>query len=101
MSPGPATPPPPLPGRPWLARRSVAEGAELPRAKVPPTLIRGATLLLGTGRAVAAGSILLVDGRIAAVGDRELTAPEGALVIDGRGKFVTPGLIDTHSHLGV
>ncbi|MDZ4865187.1 MAG: amidohydrolase [Gemmatimonadota bacterium] len=46
------------------------------------------------------GSILLQDGRIVAIGPT-LAAPAGASVIDGTGKFVTPGLIDDHSHLGV
>jgi imidazolonepropionase-like amidohydrolase len=46
------------------------------------------------------GAILLQDGKIAALG-ATVTAPADAVVIDGQGKYVTPGLIDTHSHLGV
>jgi imidazolonepropionase-like amidohydrolase len=66
----------------------------------PATLIRGATLLTGTGQRIDGGDVLLVNGRIEAVG-QGLTAPSGARVIDANGRWVTPGLIDVHSHLGV
>jgi imidazolonepropionase-like amidohydrolase len=66
----------------------------------PATLIRGATVLTGTGERIENGDVLLVDGKIASVG-RGLTAPEGANVVEARGKWVTPGLIDVHSHIGV
>jgi imidazolonepropionase-like amidohydrolase len=65
----------------------------------PPTLIRGGTVLTGTGERVEGADILLVDGRIAALG-HDLTAPPGTRVIDARDRWVTPGLIDIHSHLG-
>ena len=44
--------------------------------------------------------MLLQGGKIAAVG-QSVNAPADALVIDASGKWVTPGIIDTHSHLGV
>ncbi len=66
----------------------------------PALRISGATVLTGTGERLEGAEILLLDGRIAAVG-RDLAAPEGAGVLDARGKWVTPGLIDVHSHLGV
>jgi imidazolonepropionase-like amidohydrolase len=65
-----------------------------------PTLITNATVLTATGDRIEGGSVLLQGGRIAAVG-RQLAAPAGAVVIDARGKWVTPGIIDAHSHLGV
>jgi imidazolonepropionase-like amidohydrolase len=65
-----------------------------------PTLIRNATVLTGTGTRIDDGDVLLVAGRIAAVG-QSLPAPEGATVIDASGRWVTPGLIDVHSHMGV
>lgn len=65
-----------------------------------PTLIRGATVLTGTGERIDGGDVLLVDGRVAAVG-RGLQAPANARTIDAQGRWVTPGIIDVHSHLGV
>ena len=65
-----------------------------------PTLIRGATILDGEGGRIDNGSILLVNGKIEAVGGADLGAPEGATVIDAGGRYVTPGIIDVHSHLG-
>ena len=64
------------------------------------TLIRNATILTAAGPAIERGSILLRNGKVAAVG-QTITAPPDALVIDASGKWVTPGVIDTHSHLGV
>ncbi len=65
-----------------------------------PTLIRNVNIFTGVGPLIRNGAVLMQDGRIVAVG-QNLTAPDSALVIDGQGKYVTPGLIDTHSHLGV
>jgi len=65
-----------------------------------PTLIRNATVLTGTGVRIDGGDVLLVEGRIAAVG-QSLSLPAGATVIDASGRWVTPGLIDVHSHMGV
>jgi imidazolonepropionase-like amidohydrolase len=65
-----------------------------------PVLIRNATIMTATGQEIQNGSILFRDGRIVSVGTN-LDAPADAVVVDGTGKFVTPGVIDTHSHLGV
>ena len=70
------------------------------RRPSPPVLIRNATVLTATGFEIEHGSVLLVDGKIAAVG-ADVLAPPGATVVDATGRFVTPGIIDTHSHLGV
>ena len=64
------------------------------------TLIRNVTVMTAAGPSIQNGAVLLRDGKIADVGTN-LVAPPDALVIDGAGKFVTPGIIDTHSHLGV
>ncbi|HMA40810.1 MAG TPA: amidohydrolase [Gemmatimonadales bacterium] len=66
----------------------------------PPVLIRNATIMTATGQEIANGSILLRDGRIVSVGTT-VEAPADAVVVDGSGKYVTPGIIDDHSHLGV
>ncbi len=63
------------------------------------TLISGATVLTGTGERLENADVLLVDGRIAEVGTGLSAA--GADVVDATGKWVTPGIIDVHSHLGV
>ena len=65
-----------------------------------PTVIRNATIFTAVGSRIENGAILLRDGKIAAVG-ATVDAPADAIVIDGSGKFVTPGLIDNHSHMGV
>lgn len=61
-------------------------------------LIVGATILDGAGKRIDNGEVLIRDGKIAAVGqglDRN-----GVTVIDGKGRWVTPGVIDVHSHNG-
>jgi len=64
------------------------------------TLLRGATVFDGRGAEFANTDVLIVEGRISAVG-QNLAAPTGAQVVDASGRFVTPGIIDAHSHLGV
>src|SRR5437016_72698 len=63
------------------------------------TLIRNATIMTAAGPSIQNGSVLLRDGKIAAVGT-SVTAPADALIIDGTGKYVTPGIIDVHSQVG-
>jgi imidazolonepropionase-like amidohydrolase len=64
------------------------------------TFIRNANVFTGTGEEIVGGSVLLRDGKIQEIG-RNLVAPADAVIIDGTGKWVTPGVIDPHSHLGV
>ncbi len=66
----------------------------------PPVLIRNASVFTAAGPEQRGVSVLFQDGRVVAIG-RDLTAPAGAVTVDGTGKWVTPGIIDTHSHLGV
>jgi len=67
------------------------------------TVLKGFTLIDGTGRAPVSNSSLIMDaGHIIWVGPtNNLKAPSGATVVDLTGKFVTPGLIDSHVHLGL
>jgi imidazolonepropionase-like amidohydrolase len=65
-----------------------------------PTAITGATIYDGEGGRIENGTIVMVAGRIQAVGGPDTPIPEGATRIDGRGRWVTPGVIDVHSHLG-
>lgn len=65
-----------------------------------PTVIRNATIMTAAGPTLRGASIFVRDGRIVEVG-ATVNAPSDAVVVDGTGKFVTPGIIDPHSHLGV
>ena len=62
--------------------------------------IVGARAYTGTGKALENATVIVRAGKIASVGEG-LEAPQGLQVVDARGRWVTPGLIDTHSHLGV
>ncbi|MGB5511534.1 MAG: amidohydrolase family protein [Woeseiaceae bacterium] len=63
------------------------------------TLITGATILTGAGERLENTDILLADGKIVDI-DEDID-DDDAVVIDAAGKWVTPGIIDVHSHLGV
>jgi imidazolonepropionase-like amidohydrolase len=63
-------------------------------------VIRNATIMTAAGPTIRGGALLMRDGKIVAVG-ATVDAPADAVVIDAAGKFVTPGLVDTHSHRGV
>ncbi len=101
----------PAPATPAAAATNLVPGAysrpnadPFPSTYAPfpsrPTVIRNVNIFTAAGPLIRNGAILIQDGRIAAVG-ASVTAPDNAVVIDGAGKYVTPGLIDTHSHLGV
>ena len=88
-----------------LALPALAPAAEQPFASTyrpvasGPVLIRNATVLTGSGARLEGADVLMREGRIAGVGVN-LDAGD-ATVVDGTGKWVTPGIIDVHSHLGV
>ena len=67
-----------------------------------PTLIRNATVYDGEGGRIDHGSVLFADGKVVAVVGAlaDMPIPPNTKVIDGTGKWVTPGIIDVHSHLG-
>ena len=64
------------------------------------TVIRHATVFDGDGQRIDNGTIVFGDGVIQAIGGPDLASPAGAIEVDGSGKWVTPGIIDIHSHLG-
>ncbi|NNC59772.1 MAG: amidohydrolase, partial [Erythrobacter sp.] len=64
------------------------------------TALVGATVFDGAGGRIENGTVLFADGEVVAVGDSSLAIPAGYTRLDGTGKFVTPGIIDIHSHLG-
>jgi imidazolonepropionase-like amidohydrolase len=90
---------PPGPGGTSLPNANPFPGTYHPFAG-RPTLIRNATIMTAAGPSIKNGSVLLREGKIVAVGTA-VNAPADALVIDGTGKYVTPGIIDVHSHVGV
>ena len=70
------------------------------RVASPPVLLQHATVLTGTGARLEDADVLLRDGLVVAVGSG-LDAPADAVRVDATGRWVTPGIIDVHSHLGV
>ena len=66
-----------------------------------PTAIVHATVLTGDGKEITDGVVIMSGGKLVAVGGPETAIPADVTVIDAKGKFVTPGIIDPHSHLGV
>jgi imidazolonepropionase-like amidohydrolase len=66
----------------------------------PATFFQGASVMTAAGPTLASADVLVVGSKIAAVGPG-LEVPEGAVVVDASGRWITPGLIDVHSHMGV
>lgn len=66
-----------------------------------PTAIRNVTILDGEGGQIDNGVVFLSDGKIVSVGGADTPIPADIAVYDGMGEYVTPGIIDIHSHLGV
>ncbi|MBI3405083.1 MAG: amidohydrolase family protein [Acidobacteria bacterium] len=64
------------------------------------TVIQNATVLTVTKGIIEKGSVLIRDGKIAEVG-KDIKVPTGATLIDATGMFVSPGIIDCHSHIAV
>jgi imidazolonepropionase-like amidohydrolase len=62
--------------------------------------ISGGTIVPIVGDEIQRGTVLIRDGRIAAVGDA-VAIPDGTLVVDATGKWVLPGFIEAHGHVGV
>jgi imidazolonepropionase-like amidohydrolase len=65
-----------------------------------PTLIRNVTIYDGEGARIENGTVVFRDGKIEEVLSGKVELKSGYAEIDGRGKWVTPGIIDVHSHLG-
>lgn len=63
-------------------------------------LIKNAKVMTVTHGDISGGSVYIKDGKIAAVG-KDVNAPATATVIDAGGKYVTPGIIDSHSHIAL
>lgn len=70
------------------------------RIESKPVVITNVTILDGLGNKIEEGEILLEDGKISEFGS-DVSVPRDSIEIDGTGKWLTPGIIDNHSHLGV
>ncbi|WP_339909077.1 amidohydrolase family protein [Symmachiella dynata] len=71
-------------------------------AEPKPIAYRGAQILTAAGKVFDPGTLRVEGGKIVAVGMMDdVTIPDGAEVHDAAGKVIIPGLVDTHSHLGV
>src|SRR5437899_7601664 len=77
-----------------------ASGQQSSPAVHNDVVIKGGTILTVTHGKIENGSIYIHDGKIAAVG-QSVNAPANATVIDASGKFVMPGIIDSHSHIAL
>jgi imidazolonepropionase-like amidohydrolase len=106
---GPITRSTSAPGLPFAPDPFAATEA---RARIPvegatpgavgPVLIRHGTVMTAAGDRYEPGFVLMADGKIVSVGEGDgPVTQDGTIVIDARGKFVTPGIVDPHSHMGV
>ena len=77
----------------FLANVAGAQGPDRTKTRI----IRNATVLTVSRGTLVNTDVLIRNGKIAAVG-QNLKAPDDAQVIDASGKFVSPGIIDAHSH---
>jgi imidazolonepropionase-like amidohydrolase len=82
-----------------IALAAVAGGAAGQESDV--LAVTGATVMTaGPEGTIENGTVIVRDGKIAAVG-ADVAIPEGATVVDATGRFLLPGIVDTHSHMGV
>ena len=92
--------PPPKKAAPVADQRAIR--IPRPTAAIPARRrsIRGATIFDGEGGRIDNGTIVLADGVVQAVGGPDTPSPPARSRSTARGKWVTPGIIDVHSHLG-
>ena len=65
----------------------------------PPIVLRGVSVINpATGRVAPNRTVVIRGNRIVAVGGTLLPVPQGAVLVDGAGKFAIPGLWDMHTH---
>lgn len=82
-----------------LSLAHASESSAKSKGKLPALLLRGGTLWTATGKILRGYDLLIRHGKIVQIAKG--LRPKDARVIDAKGKHITPGLIDTHSHMGV
>lgn len=87
-----------VPEAPPVAPYTPPVPAAAPRGTL--AIVGGTLLTAASQKTIANGTLLIENGRISAVG-HDLTLPPGAQVIDAKGRYVMPGIIDAHSHTGI
>lgn len=71
-------------------------------AQEKPIAIRGAEIYTAAGPQIAEGVLIVKDGKIIEVGSiKDVSIPSDAVIVDAKGKVIMPGLVDTHSHIGI
>jgi imidazolonepropionase-like amidohydrolase len=83
-----------------LLLASAVASAQSQAAAHHDVVIKNATVMTVTHGNITNGSIYIKDGKIAAVGEN-VNAPPGVTVIDAGGKYLTPGIVDSHSHIAL
>lgn len=82
---------------PWLSDPFPSTYAPLPRKD---TLLVNATVLDGAGHRYDHANVWMRDGKIVALATTPIDVPAGTETIDAKGRWITPGIIDVHSHDG-
>src|SRR5215831_4707546 len=77
-----------------------ARAQDAPPAAHSEVLIKNAVIMTASHGNIANGSVSVKDGKIVAVG-KDVSAPATATVVDAGGKYLTPGIIDSHSHIAL
>jgi len=93
-----------IPSKPLLAPDALPKEPTDPERMVNAgsIILHNATIMTAKGDIFSPGFIHFANGTIEAVGEgAPENIPQGTVILDIAGKFVTPGLIDTHSHMGV
>jgi imidazolonepropionase-like amidohydrolase len=83
-----------------MAVAAVVLAAAAQAADKAVAIVGGTILTVGPQGTIEKGTVLIRDGKIAAVG-RDVSPPAGATVIDAAGRYVMPGIIDAHSHTAI
>jgi imidazolonepropionase-like amidohydrolase len=85
-----------------LVETSPAQSKDAKKDPDAPLAFRGATIHTASGPKIAKGTLVIHKGKIIAVGPvDEVKIPANAIVREVEGKVIIPGLVDTHSHVGI